>query len=152
MPDTSSGTQSDRIEPGCGGSQPKCRTLRSLLLRVLVPRVAMFGVTTTVLGLARVLSIDPSAQPSAEQVPAQMPSWTAADQRAHPRCVPFASWQEGKPAAFIAVYSFRDHVRRKVAFADAWTRNHNYTEVDDIWVLGFCPSNAARIASFASSR
>jgi hypothetical protein len=112
-----------------------------MLVRVLVPRVVVFGVTATVLGLARLLSVDPPVQPSAEQVPAQMPSWTAADQRAHPGCVPFASWPEGKPAAFIVGYSFRDHVRRKIAFADAWKTNHNHTEVDDIWVLGFCPGD-----------
>ena len=132
--------------------QPTYRTLRSLLVRVLVPRVVMFGVATAILGLARVLSVDPSAQPPAEQVATWMPSWTAADQLAHPECVPSASWPEGKPADFIFAYSFRDHVRRKVTFADAWKKNHNHTEVDDIWVLGMCPSSAARIAALAASR
>lgn len=124
---------------GRGCSEPKRRTLRSMLLRVLVPRLMMFALTTTILGLTRLLSVHPSAQPAAEQVPTPMPSWTAADQRAHPRCVPSASWPEGKPADFVVVYSFRDHVRRKVAFAEAWKRNHNHTEADDIWVLGICP-------------
>lgn len=129
---------------GLEHSQPKSRTLRSWLLRVLVARIVIFGVTTTILGLARVLSVGLSAQPSADHVAAQMPSWTAADQRAHPRCVPAASWPRGRPAAHLVVYSFRDHVRGKVAFSDAWKRNHNDTEVDDIWVLGMCPSNARR--------
>jgi len=141
VPDAGPGTQRD-LEQGRRGSQPTYRTLRSLLLRVLVCRVVMFGVATTILGLAHVLSVDPSAQTSARQVPTWRPSWTAADRRAHPRCVPSASWPEGKPAAFIVVYSFRDHVRRKVTFADAWARNHNATEVDDIWVLGVCPDRA----------
>ena len=123
--------------------QPKRRTLRSLLLRVLVLRVVMFGVTTTILSLARVVSIDPSAQPSSEQVATQMPSWTVTDRRAYPGCVPSASWPKGTPADDIVGYSFRDHVRRKVTFADAWSRNHNDTEVDDIWVLGICPASGA---------
>lgn len=152
MPDTSSGTPRNRIEQGCGHARPKRRTLRSVLLRVLAPRVVMFGVTMTILGLARVLSVGPSAESSAEQVATWTPSWTVADQRADPGCVPSASWPQGKRAAFILVYSFRDRVRRKVAFADAWAANHNDTEVDDIWVLGICPDSAARIAALTGSR
>jgi hypothetical protein len=127
-------------------------TLRSMLLRVLVPRLMMLAVATTTFGLVRLMSVHPTAQPAAEQVPGPMPSWTVADQRAHPRCVPSASWPEGKPADFVLVYRFRDHVRRKVAFADAWTWNHNHTEVDDIWVLGICPSTGPRIASVPDSK
>lgn len=110
------------------------RTLGSLLLRVLVPRVVVFGVTASILGLVRRLSLERSPQESAEQLPA----WTVADQHAHPRCVPFASWPEGRPAEFIVACTFRNHVRRKVSFAEAWQRNHDRTEVDDVWVLGVC--------------
>jgi hypothetical protein len=123
----------------CACARPTCRTLRSLLLRTLVFRVVMFGVATAILGLGRMLPVEPSTPLSAEQLSTQTPSWTTADQRAHPRCVPAASWAEGRLAGFIVVYSFRDHGRRKVAIAEAWETNHNQTEADDLWVLGICP-------------
>jgi hypothetical protein len=123
-----------------------------MLLRVFAPRLVLFAVTTAVLGLARLVSVHPSAQSAVEQVPSPMPSWTVADQRAHPECVPSASWPEGKPADALVVYRFRDQARRKVAFAEAWEWNHNHTEVDDIWVLGVCPDSGAPVTSLAGSR
>jgi hypothetical protein len=101
----------------------------------------MLAVGAAVLGLARPVSADPSAQPTYEQAPSPMPSWTEADQRAHPRCLASAAWPKGRTADVIITYSFRDHVRRRVAFAEAWKWNHNRTEVDDIWVLGICPDS-----------
>jgi hypothetical protein len=141
-----SGTATRRDDQGCGHSQPRSRSLRSLVRRLLVAYVVKIGVAVPFVGVARALCLDSSTQLSAEQVPTQLPSWTAADQRAHPRCVPSASLPRGRPSDFIVVYSFRDQVRRRVAFADAWTRNHNHTEVDDVGVVGICPGKAVRIA------
>jgi hypothetical protein len=118
--------------------------LWSLLLRVLVPRLVVFGVTAAIVGLAHALTVDPTAQPSAHEVPAPMPAWTDADQRAHPRCVPSAAWPEGKPADSVVVYSFRDHTRLEVSFAEAWEINHDETEADDTWVVGVCPRHRSR--------
>lgn len=115
--------------------------MRSLLVRVLVPRIVLFGVVTTTLGLARLLSVDTSPPSALERLPLVMPSWTVTDQRAHPGCVPSVAWPEGSPAGSLVTYSFRDHRRRKVSFAEAWRRNHDRTEVDDVWVLGVCPAH-----------
>jgi hypothetical protein len=48
-------------------------------------------------------------------------------------------------------HTFCAHVRREVAFADAWETNHIDTEVDDDWALDLCPSSAARTATVDGS-
>jgi hypothetical protein len=119
------------------------RTFRSVLLRVLLLRVVMFAVLTTTLGITQLVPVQAAAL--VLETPSPMPSWTATDLRAHPRCVPSASWPEGQPAEVLVVYRFRDQQRHEVAFADAWEDNHNATEVDDVWVLGVCAGSLGMV-------
>lgn len=119
--------------------RPTTRTLRSFVLRALVPRAAVFAAAAAILALGHAMALEPSVSASAtagEVVSA--PSWTSADQRAFPACTPAGNWPTGRAADHVVVHSFRDDGRLKIAFDDAWQRNHNTTEADDVWVLGVC--------------
>lgn len=109
-------------------------------MRVLLPRVAMFGSLAACLAVGHVMAMNTSAhaagrgQREAEHRPAWHPGYAAQ----YPGCVPSYAWPTGQLASSLVVYSYRDHVRRRVPFAAAWHANHNATEVDDVWVIGVC--------------
>lgn len=114
------------------------RTLRGVLLRVLVPRATVFALVVLVLALGRAMAVEPSAAPF-EQIPTGLPVWSLAEQAAQPDCVPAAQWPTGKPGSAVVVHRFSDDSTQRLAFDAAWRLNHNATEVDDVWVLGICP-------------
>ena len=113
------------------------RTLRGLVLRVLVPRAAAFAMVVLVLMLGRAMAVNPSAAPF-EEIPAGVPSWSAAEQAAEPDCVPSADWPTGKLGSAVVVHRYSDDSTQRLALDLAWDLNHNATEVDDVWVLGVC--------------
>ena len=117
------------------------RTFTSVLVRVLVTRVAAFALAAATLALGHLIAVGPSTSassiPSEEAVRALL-SWTPSDAAANPGCVPFSAWPAGAPAEFIVVHSFRDDEHRRMAFATAWAVNHDETEVNDVWVIGVC--------------
>ena len=111
------------------------------MLRTLVPRVVVFGAGALTLVLGQVMAVNPTARSTAqpaERAVAELPSWSAADAAAHPECTPSAAWPAGIPAEFVVVHDFRSELHRKIAFDTAWQRNHDDTEVNDVWVLGVC--------------
>lgn len=118
------------------------RTLRSFLLRVVVPRLVVFVGAAGMLGVGQAMAVNPSAGEiahvpgHAEAQPA--PSWTTADARAFPRCRPAKEWPSGTPVAYVVVHDFREDRHRLMAFDAAWRANHDDSEADDVWVLGVC--------------
>jgi hypothetical protein len=113
-------------------------TFASVVVRVLVTRLAVFGAAAAVVALGHLMAPISSSSSPAEPSARELPSWTVSDSAAYPDCVPFASWPTGRPAAALVVYSFRDHAERLLPFDVAWAANHNVTEVDDVWVVGVC--------------
>lgn len=116
-------------------------TLRSVLVRVVVPRVAGFLGIAAVLGVGQAMVLSPSAESAglpAEHAARPLPVWTVADARAFPGCRSAAAWPSGTPAAYLVVHRFRDGRVVRTAFDDAWRANHDDTEVNDVWVLGVC--------------
>lgn len=117
------------------------RTLRSVLVRVVVPRVVGFLAIAAMLGVGQAMALSPSAEsiglPS-DHASRSLPAWTAADAQAFPGCRPAAAWPSGTPAAYVVVRRFREDRDVKVAFDVAWDANHDDTEVNDVWVLGVC--------------
>lgn len=121
--------------------RPRTRTLKSFVLRVVLPRAVVFGVGAAILVLGQAMAVNPSAHSSGvpdELVVVEPPSWTAADDAAYPGCRPSSAWPTGRPADFVVVHSFREDAHRKVGFDAAWRSNHNDTEADDLWVVGVC--------------
>ena len=117
----------------------KTRTLRSFVLRALVPRAVVFGIGAAIIGLGQAMSVDSTATSvTAADQELREPAWTWADHADHPGCVPSAVWPTGTPADFVVVHSFRTDDHRKIAFDVAWRLNHNDTDVDDVWVIGVC--------------
>lgn len=114
------------------------RTLRSHLVRVLTPRLVLFGAFTSALAVGNAMSMSPSAAPFDQALPT-VPSWSVADRAAEPDCVPAADWPAGKPAAAVVVHRFSNGSVERVPFLDAWHENRNGSEADDTWVLGVCP-------------
>lgn len=114
------------------------RTLGSQVVRVLTPRLVVFGALASALLVGNAMSLSPSAAPLDQALPT-MPTWSAADRAAEPDCLPAAAWPAGKPGAEVVVHRFGDGSVERVPFLDAWRENHNDTEVDDVWVLGVCP-------------
>jgi len=114
------------------------RTLRSHLVRVLTPRLVVFGALSSALLVGQAMSLSPSASPLEQTLPT-VPTWSAEDRAAEPGCVPAADWPEGKPGAAVVVHRYSDGSVERVPFLDAWRENHNGSEVDDVWVLGVCP-------------
>jgi len=121
-------------------ARPKPRTLKTLVLRVVVPRLLLFGAVASVLGLGQVLAVDPSAHSSAvpERHVSAVPTWKPTDEQAFPGCRALAEWPSGTPAAYLVVHSFRDRRTTRMAFDVAWGLNHDDTEADDVWVIGVC--------------
>jgi hypothetical protein len=118
--------------------RPKQRTLKSFVLRVIVPRAVVFGAGALIFALGQAMAVNPSASP-AESGRVELPVWSAADQAEHPDCTASAT-SPGALADFVVVHSFRDDLNRRIAFDQAWQLNHNVTEADDVWVLGVCRS------------
>jgi hypothetical protein len=121
--------------------RPRTRTLKSLVLRTVAPRLVLFGVGALMLVVGQAVAVEPSVQSTlvpAERVAVAVPTWTAADGVDFPECTPSAKWPAGTPAGFLVVQAARDGRHLKVAFDRAWQLNHNDTEVDDLWVLGVC--------------
>jgi hypothetical protein len=125
--------------------RPRNRTLKSSVLRVLVPRVLVFAALSGALLLGHEMATVLSPRPlhdavlSAPIVPTwTVPTWAAADAAVHPECTPAQDWPRGTPAPYLMVHDFRANADRKMAFGLAWRRTHNATEVDDVWVLGVC--------------
>jgi hypothetical protein len=114
------------------------RTLRGVLLRVLLPRTTAFAMVVLVVMLGRAMAVAPSAAPF-EAIPTGEPTWSAAEQAAEPDCVPSADWPTGTPGSAVVVHRFSDDSTQRLPFLTAWRLNHNDTEVDDVWVLGVCP-------------
>jgi len=121
------------------------RTLKSVVLRVVVSRLAVFVAAATMFVLGHALAVDPAARPDAapgaavaDAAASAPPTWTRADAAAYPGCVSSADWATGRPAAYVVVHSFRDDAHRMVSFDAAWRANHDDTEVNDVWVLGAC--------------
>lgn len=114
------------------------RTLWSQVVRVLTPRLVIFGALASALLVGNAMSLSPSAAPL-DQTPPMMPAWSAADRAAEPDCLPAADWPAGKPGAAVVVHRFSNGSVERVPFLDAWRENHNDSEADDVWVLGVCP-------------
>ena len=117
------------------------RTLRSFLLRVVVPRLVAFLGIAAMLGVGQAMAVAPSALSTGlppERVAPATPAWTAHDAQAFPGCRPAAAWPSGTPAAYVVVHSFREDRHRTMAFDVAWRANHDDTEADDVWVIGVC--------------
>ena len=116
------------------------RSLRRLvlrLLRLLVVRTTAFGAVVAGILVGQVIPVQPSAAPL-EPVPVEIPTWAAVDALAHPECVPAAEWVEGTFAPALVVQGPGDTGSQRMAFDEAWATNHNATEVDDVWVIGYC--------------
>lgn len=113
------------------------RTFGSQVARVLVPRLALFGALSSALLVGNAMSLSPSAAPL-EQLPVEVPTWSAAERAAEPDCIPESAWPAGEPAAAVVVHRFDEDRTVRMDFADAWDVNHNQTETDDVWVLGIC--------------
>jgi hypothetical protein len=117
------------------------RTLRSVLVRVVVPRVVGFLGIAAMLGVGQAMALTSSAESiglPADHAPQPLPAWTVADAQTFPRCRPAAAWPSGTPAAYLVVHDFRGSRDVKMAFDVAWRLNHDDTEVNDVWVLGVC--------------
>src|SRR4051794_19232509 len=100
-------------------ARPTTRTLRSFVVRALVPRAVLFAVVAVVLGVGQAAAGNPSTSSSslpADEVATRPPAWTLADVSAFPGCVPSAAWPAGKAAPFVVVRGVNDEVRRRVAF------------------------------------
>lgn len=120
---------------------PRARSLRSFVMRVLVPRVAMFGCLAACIALGHVMAMDTSAHATGRgpaEAGMHRPTWHPQYAAEYPGCMPSYAWPAGQLASSLVVYSFRDQVRRRVPFAAAWRANHDATEVDDVWVIGVC--------------
>jgi hypothetical protein len=119
----------------------RARTLTAFMLRALVPRLALFAAAAAVVVAGQWMSPRPSVDTSAigtdRTLP--LPAWSAVDRAAHPDCIPAAEWVPGRLARGVVVQTVRDSEHRKISFDRAWRRNHNGTDVDDVWVLGLCP-------------
>jgi hypothetical protein len=131
----------DRIMRG----RRRPRTLRSFVLRAVVPRLVAFLGIAAMVGVGQAMAVSPSAEftgptPGAalQPVPQAAPAWTPADAQAFPGCRPAADWPTGTPAAYVVVHSFREDRHRRMAFDAAWRANHDETEADDVWVIGVC--------------
>lgn len=112
--------------------------MRSFVLRILLPRTVLFATLGGALFVGQVMAVNPLAAPADAARPSA-PVWTAADQVAHPDCVPTRDWPAGRPADAVVVHAFRDDTDRRMAFDAAWETNHNTTATDDVWVVGVCP-------------
>jgi hypothetical protein len=110
------------------------------VLRVLVPRLALFSAASAMVAAGYAMSphLSAGASTSGADRAGSLPAWSAADEAAHPECTPAGDWPEGKAAPAVVVQVVRDSVHRRLAFDATWRRNHNRTEVDDVWVLGIC--------------
>src|SRR3954447_14460713 len=92
------------------------RTLKSFVLRALLPRAAVFVVGSLVLVVGQMMAVDPSSSVSAEQAEhrvAQAPAWSFADLSAFPGCVPSSAWPAGKPAGHLVVHGSGDENRHE---------------------------------------
>jgi hypothetical protein len=117
------------------------RTLRSFLLRIVVPRLVGFLGVAAMFGLGQAMAVSPSAHSSVlppERAVQVAPAWTAADAQDFPGCRPAAAWPSGTPAAYLVVHSYRQGRHVKMAFDVAWQANHDDTEANDVWVIGVC--------------
>lgn len=114
------------------------RSLASYVVRTLVPRTVLFGSLSTALLVGNAMAVDPLAAP-ADATPDASPTWTAEVAAAHPGCVDAEAWPEGRPAEVVVAFSFADDAVEEIGFDRAWSRNHNDSEADDLWVLGVCP-------------
>lgn len=124
-----------------GSRRPRSRTFRSLVARVVLARVAVFGALALTIALGQAIAVNSSAHPS-DHEPAgsasHRPSWQPEYAAEYPGCVSTTVWPAEQIASSLVVYSFRDHARHRMPFATAWGANHNDTEVDDVWVVGVC--------------
>ena len=117
------------------------RTLKSFVLRALVPRAAVFVAGSLVLVVGQAVAVDPSSSVSAEQAEQRVshaPTWSFADLSAFPGCVPSSAWPAGKPAGHLVVHGVRDQTRHEVPFDAAWQANHDQSRSNDVWVVGVC--------------
>jgi hypothetical protein len=114
------------------------QTLWGSVLRVLVPRTALFVTVAAAILAGNALSVSTtSARLDARPAPA--PMWSLSERAAAPDCVPLKSWPQGKPAAQVVVSSAATGRVARVSFDRAWAANHNATTADDLWVLAVCP-------------
>lgn len=120
--------------------RPKTRTLRSFVLRALVPRAIGFGLVAAALALGQAIAVNPSAHSvtTVDDEAVRVPVWTLADAVAYPECVPSRVWPSGTPAESLVVHDVRVDRARKLSFDHAWRLNHNGTGTDDVWVVGVC--------------
>lgn len=114
------------------------RSLGTQVVRVLTPRLVIFGALASALLVGNAMSLSPSAAPLDQEL-LMMPTWSAADRAAEPDCLPSADWPAGKPGAAVVVHRFSNASVERMPFLDAWSQNHNDSEADDVWVLGVCP-------------
>jgi hypothetical protein len=114
------------------------RTLRSVLLRVFIPRMVGFAAIAGALLVGQAMSFSQSAAPLTSEI-SSVPTWDASDQAAYPGCEDSAKWPAGKLADDVVVHRFNDGATEKLPFDDAWRLNHDASEADDVWVLGVCP-------------
>ena len=124
-------------------ARARARSLKSSLLHVLLPRLALFAVAAVALTLGHVIAPEsPAAQvvavDPAEESAVQGALWTLADAFRHPDCVPSRAWPAGAPAAFLVVHSPKRGEHVKMAFDRAWRVNHDDVASNDVWVIGIC--------------
>jgi hypothetical protein len=115
------------------------RALGPHLLRLLITRSLAFVTVVGVLLLGQMIAVNPTSAPL-DPLPSTFPSWTATDQSTYPYCMAEADWPQGKFAPEVIVYQFSDSSTYRIAFAQAWKVNHDQTDVNDLWVIGICPS------------
>jgi hypothetical protein len=120
--------------------RPRTRTLKSSVLRVLVPRALVFAALSGALLLGHEMAAVLAPEPPHDAVLSApiVPTWTAADAAVHPECTPTRDWPRGAVPPYLMVHDFRANADRKMAFGLVWRRTHNSTEVDDVWVVGAC--------------
>ena len=117
------------------------RTLKSFVVRALVPRVAVFAVGTVVLAVGQAMAVPPSSSSTSEQagqVVSHAPAWTFSDLSAFPGCVPSTAWPAGRPAGHLVVHRSGQETWHRVAFDAAWRVNHDADRTNDVWVVGVC--------------
>lgn len=114
------------------------RSFGSSLARLLLPRSIAFASLAAALLVGNAMAVDPLAAPADASV-SPAPTWSSSVAAANPGCVDAGEWPEGQLADAVVVHDFAQHADLRLAFDRAWDRNHNDTEVDDVWVVGVCP-------------
>jgi hypothetical protein len=117
--------------------RPQPRPLSSYVARALIPRVVVFAALASAVLVGQVMAVDPLAAP-VDPLPSVHHGWSVSDAVANPDCIAASAWHQGDVAGTVIVYGAGDAHGVRMRFDDAWRRNHDPSEADDVWVVGVC--------------